>query len=255
MAEFDPSVPSIARVYDYFLGGKDNFASDRALGDQMIKMAPLVPVITRENRQFLASAVTQAANQGIGQFIDLGCGLPTAPDTLESARGIIAGARVAYVDNDPVVLSHLNARVAKGNPGVTVVAGDVREVPVILDGVRDGIDLSVPVCLIMGFLLHFFTADAARDLVARYTAALSPGSLLVLSAIHVDTKGADEGFADYSNAAAPVYNHSAAEFASFLDPLEILPPGVVDARMWCAGTGEPDPRQRDQYAIVGVARI
>src|ERR1700722_311483 len=255
MAEFDPSVPSIARVYDYFLGGKDNFASDRALGDQMIKMAPLVPVITRENRQFLASAVTQAANQGIGQFIDLGCGLPTAPDTLESARGIIAGARVAYVDNDPVVLSHLNARVAKGNPGVTVVAGDVREVPVILDGVRDGIDLSVPVCLIMGFLLHFFTADAARDLVARYTAALSPGSLLVLFAIHVDTKGADEGFAGYSTAVAPVYNHSAVEFATFLDSLEILPPGVVDARMWCARTGAPDPLQRDQYAIAGVARI
>ena len=143
---------------------------------------------------------------------------------------------MAYVDNDPVVFSHLNARVAKGTPGVTVVAGDVREVPVILDGVRAEIDLSVPVCLIMGFLLHFFTADAARDLVARYTAALAPGSLLVLSAIHVDTKGADEGFAGYSNAVAPVYNHSAAEFASFLDSLEILPPGVVDARMWCART-------------------
>jgi hypothetical protein len=181
--------------------------------------------------------------------------MPTAPDTLESARGVIADARVAYVDNDPVVLSHLSARVAKGTPGVTVVAGDVREVPVILDGVQAGIDLSVPVCLIMGFLLHFFTADAARDLVARYTAALPPGSLLVLSAIHVDTKGSDEGFAGYSSAVAPVYNHSAVEFASFLDSLEILPPGVVDARMWCPRTGAPDPLERDQYAIVGVARI
>jgi O-methyltransferase involved in polyketide biosynthesis len=255
MAEFDPSVPSIARVYDYFLDGKDNFASDRALADQMIKMAPLVPFITRENRQFLACAVTQAANEGIGQFIDLGCGMPTAPDTLESARGIIAGARVAYVDNDPVVLSHLNARIATGNPGVTVVAGDAREVPVILDGVRAGIDLSVPVCLIMGFLLHFFTADAARDLVARYTAALSPGSLLVLSAIHVDTKGSEEGFAGYSTAVAPVYNHSIAEFASFFDPLEVLPPGVVDARIWSAPTGAAHLPQRDQYAIAGVARM
>jgi SAM-dependent methyltransferase len=255
MAEFDPSVPSIARVYDYFLGGKDHFASDRALADRMTEMAPLAPVITRENRQFLGRAVTWAASLGISQFLDLGCGMPTAPDTLESAGGVIAGARVAYVDNDPVVLSHLSARVAKGTPGVTVVAGDVREVPVILDGVQAGIDLSLPVCLIMGFLLHFFTADAARDLVARYTAALAPGSLLVLSAIHVDTKGADEGFAGYSTAVAPVYNHSAVEFASFLGSLEILPPGVVDARMWCAGPGEPDPLQRDQYAIVGVARI
>ena len=187
-------------------------------------MAPLAPVITRENRQFLVRAVTWAASQGIGQFLDLGCGMPTAPDTLESAREVIPDARVAYVDNDPVVFSHLNASVAKGTPGVTVVAGDVREVPAILDGARAEIDLSAPVCLIMGFLLHFFTADAARDLVARYTDSLSPGSLLAFSAIHVDTKGADEGFADYSSAAAPVYNHSAAEFASFLDPLQILPP-------------------------------
>jgi O-methyltransferase involved in polyketide biosynthesis len=221
----------------------------------MIEMAPLAPVITRENRQFLIRAVTWAASQGIGQFLDLGCGMPTAPDTLESARGVIADARVAYVDNDPVVLSHLSARVAKGTPGVTVVAGDVREVQVILDGVQAGLDLSAPVCLIMGFLLHFSTADAARDLVARYTAALPPGSLLVLSAIHVDTKGADEGFAGYSSAVAPVYNHSAVEFASFFDSLELLPPGVVDARMWFARTGAPDPLQRDQYAIVGIARI
>jgi O-methyltransferase involved in polyketide biosynthesis len=255
MAEFDPSVPSIARVYDYFLGGKDNFSSDRALADRMIEMAPLAPVITGENRQFLVHAVTWAASQGVGQFLDLGCGMPTSPDTLESARAIIAGARVAYVDNDPVVLSHLSARVAKGTPGVTVVAGDVREVKVILDGVQAGIDLSVPVCLIMGFLLHFFTADEARDLVAKYTAALAPGSLLVLSAIHVDTRGADEGFAGYSTAVAPVYNHSAAEFASFFDHLEIVPPGVVDARIWRASTGAPDLPQRDQYAIAGVARI
>lgn len=256
MAEFDPSVPSIARVYDYFLGGKDNFAPDRALADRMIYIAPLVPVITRENRQFLARAVTWAAKQGIGQFIDLGCGLPTSPDTLESARQVIADARVAYVDNDPVVLSHLRARVAKGDPGVTVVAGNVREVPVILDGVRAGIDLSVPACLVMGYLLHFFTADAARDLVASYTAALPPGSVLVLSAIHVDAERAsEEGFNGYSNAVAPVYNHSAAEFASFFGDLEVLPPGVVDARTWHALIGMADPPQRDQYAIVGVARM
>ena len=134
------------------------------------------------------------------------------------------------------------------------MAGDVREVPVILDGVRAGIDLTVPVCLIMGFLLHFFTADEARDLVASYTAALPPGSLLVLSAIHVETQGADEGFAGYSSAVAPVYNHSAAEFASFFDPFEILPPGVVDARRWGARPGAPDLQQRDQYAIAGAAR-
>jgi hypothetical protein len=255
VGELDASVPSIARVYDYFLGGKDNFASDRVLADRMIEMAPLVPVITRENRQFLTRAVTWAANQGIGQFVDLGCGMPTAPDTVDSARAIIEGARVAYVDNDPVVLSHLSARVAKGVAGVAVVAGDVREVPVILDGVRAGIDLSSPVCLIMGYLLHFFTVAAARDLVASYAAAVPRGSVLVLSAIHVDTEGSDEGFAGYSTAVAPVYNHSVADFASFFGSLEVLPPGVVDARRWHAWTGAGHLPPRDQYAIVGVARI
>lgn len=255
MAQFDPSIPSIARVYDSFLGGKDNFASDRALAERMIEMAPLAPVITRENRQFLARSVTWAASEGISQFLDLGCGMPTSPDTLESSRAIIADARVAYVDNDPVVLGHLGARVAKGTPGVTVVAGDVRAVEEILDGARAELDLSAPVCLIMGFLLHFFAPDAARDLVARYTAALAPGSLLVLSAIHVDTEGSDEGFAGYSSAVAPVYNHSAAEFASFFDPLKMLPPGVVDARMWPGGPDEPHHQPRDQYAIAGVARL
>lgn len=280
MAEFDPRVPSIARVYDYFLGGKDNFAADRDLAEQMIAMAPLVPLITRENRQFLARAVAWAADQGISQFIDVGCGMPTTPNTLESAREVIADARVAVIDNDPVVLSHLNALIAKGGAGVTVVAGDAREVPAILGSVSAGIDLSVPACLIMGYLLHFFPAGAARDLVAAYAAALAPGSCLVLSAIHVDRQGAEEGFEDYSTSVARVYNHSVAEFTSFFGPLEILPPGVVDARQWQPGTETADPAQREvlppgvadarqrrpwpepaplaqreEYAIAGVARI
>ena len=255
MAEFDPRVPSIARVYDYFLGGKDNFAADRDLADQMIAIAPLVPVITRENRQFLARAVAWAAKQGTGQFIDVGCGMPTTPSTLESAREVFAGARVAYIDNDPIVLSHLNALTAKGCAGVTVVAGDAREVPAILDSVSTGIDLSVPVCLVMGYLLHFFPAGAARDLVAAYAAALAPGSFLVLSAIHVDRQGAEEGFDDYSTSVAQVYNHSVAEFTSFFGPLEVLPPGVVDARQWRTWTEAAHLSQREEYAIVGVARI
>jgi O-methyltransferase involved in polyketide biosynthesis len=255
VAEFDPRVPSIARVYDYFLGGKDNFAADRDLADQMIAIAPLVPVITRENRQFLARAVTWAANQGTGQFIDVGCGMPTTPNTLESAREVTADARVAYVDNDPVVLNHLNALIAKGHAGVTVVAGDVREVPAILDGVSTTIDLSAPVCLVMGYLLHFFPAGTARDLLAAYTAALAPGSSLVLSAIHVDRHGAEKGFDEYSTSVAPVYNHSVAEFTSFFGALEILPPGVVDARQWRTWTQAAHLSQREEYAIAGVARV
>src|SRR6266568_2983155 len=229
--DFDPTTPSIARVYDYLLDGKDNFAVDREVAERMMAVAPLTAEVTRENRQFLARAVTWTANRGISQFIDLGCGMPTVPNTHETAQAITTGARVAYVDNDVVVLSHLRALAAQGNPGVTVVDGDVREAAAILSAVAAGIDLAAPACLLMGFLLHFFTPGAARDLVARYAAALAPGSYVVLSAGRGDSDRADTGFGAYSAGATRVYNHSVPEFASFFGPLELVPPGVVDARV------------------------
>jgi hypothetical protein len=256
VAQFDPSVPSIARVYDYFLGGKDNFAADRALADQQIAIAPLIPVMARENRQFLSRAVTWAAGQGIAQFIDLGCGMPTEPNTHESARAVIPAARVAYADNDPVVLGHLNALTAKGNPGVTAVAGDIREPAQILAAVAEGIDLGRPACLILGYLLHFSTAGAARELVASYTAALAPGSCVVISVVHADSDAADEGFGGYSKSVVPVYNHSAADFTRFFGPLELIPPGAVDARRWRPGwEGDLNLKKREGYVLAAVARV
>ena len=189
MPEFDPTTPSIARVYDYVLGGKDNFAADRELADQLLGLVPLIAELAAENRQFLARGVTWAAHQGISQFIDLGSGLPTAPNTHESAQAVVGDARVVYVDNDPVVVAHLRALLAQGNPGVSVVDGDVRDVPAILDGVCTSLDLSAPACLVVGYLLHFFTAGAARDLVTRYAAALAPGSYVVLSVLPCRQRG------------------------------------------------------------------
>jgi O-methyltransferase involved in polyketide biosynthesis len=256
VADFNANTPSIARVYDYLLNGKDNFAADREVAQRLLAVAPLAAEVTRENRQFLARAVAWAANQGIGQFMDLGCGMPTAPNTHGTAREINPGARVAYVDNDVVVLSHLRALAAKGDPGVTVVDGDVHDTAAILDAVAAGIDLSAPACLLMGFLLHFSAPDAARDLVASYVAALAPGSYVVLSVGRGDSDAADKGFGAYSAGAARVYNHSVADFASFFGPLELVPPGVVDAREW-----RPDWEQtvslppRDGQVIVGVARV
>jgi O-methyltransferase involved in polyketide biosynthesis len=253
VADFDPNTPSIARVYDYLLNGKDNFAADRELAERLLAVAPLTAEVTRENRQFLARAVTWTAKQGISQFIDLGCGMPTAPNTHETARAIAADARVAYVDNDAVVLSHLHALAAKGDPSVTVVDGDVREADTILDAVAAGIDLAAPACLLMGYLLHFFAPDAARDLVARYVAALAPGSYLVLSAGRADS---DEGFGTYSAGGTRVYNHSVPEFASFFGPLEPMPPGVVDAREWRPDWAQPVHfPPREGQVIVGVARV
>lgn len=256
MHDFDPHTPSIARVYDYFLGGKDNFAADREVAERQIAIAPLIPVIAVENRRFLARAVTWVANQGVAQFIDLGCGMPTVPNTHESARAVIGDARVAYVDNDQVVLSHLKAMVANGRPGVSVVAGDVSEVATIIDGVRSEIDLSAPVCLIMGYLLHFFAPEAAGNLVADYMARLAPGSYLVLSAIHADSEAADEGFGGYSSAVASVYNHSIPDFTGFFGSLDLVPPGVVDARKWQPAWEEPlNIQKREGCVLAGVARV
>ena len=256
MADFDPNKPSIARVYDYLLNGKDNFAADREMAERLLAVAPLTAEVTRENRQFLARAVTWAADQGISQFIDLGCGMPTVPNTHQTAQAVTAAARVAYVDHDPVVLTHLRALAAKGNPGVTVVGTDVRETDATLGAIAAGIDMAAPVCLLMGFLLHFYAPGAARDLVAGYVAALAPGSYVVLSAGRADDEGAKAGFGAYSSGGTKAYNHSVADFASFFGPLELVPPGVVDSREWRPDWAEPVRLPpRDGQVIAGVARI
>ena len=261
MAEFAPSAPSIARVYDFFLEGKDNFAADRALAEEQIAFASLIPVLARENRQFLARAVRWAAGQGIDQFIDLGCGMPTAPNTHESARAGSAGtgrpaAGVAYIDNDPVVLAHLNALLAKGDPGISVVDGDVGDPAAILAAIADGIDLSRPACLIMGYLLHFCAPPAARDLVDSYVSALAPGGYVVISVVRADRADADESFGGYSKTVAPVYNHTPEDFASFFGSLELVPPGAVDARQWRPDwPGTADLKKRDGHVMAGVARV
>ena len=253
--DIDVSVPSIARVYDYLLDGKDNFAADREVAEKLLAVAPLTAQVTRENRQFLARAVTWAAQQGISQFADLGCGMPTVPNTHATAQKVNPAARVVYVDNDPVVLAHLRALAAHGNPGVTVAAGDVRETDAILDAVAAGVDLSAPVFLMMGFLLHFFPPDAARDLVARYVRALAPGSHVVLSVGRGDSDAADQGFGSYSSA-IEVHNHSVAGFTSFFGDLELVPPGIVDSREWRPDWAQPvDLPPRDGQVIVGVGRV
>ena len=257
MADFDPSAPSIARVYDYLLDGKDNFAVDRDVALKLLAVAPIAADVMRENRQFLGRATRWAAENGISQFIDLGCGMPTAPNTHQTAQAVTPGAHVAYVDIDAVVLAHLRALAAQGNPDVTVIDGDVREVAAILGAIGPGIDLTRPACLSMGALLHFFPPDDARDLVARYAAALAPGSYVVLSVGRADGDEESRGFGTYSSAgAARVYNHSVAEFTGFFGPLTLMPPGVIDAREWHPDDDQPvPPPPRPGQALVGVARV
>ena len=257
VADFDPNTPSIARVYDYFVGGKDNFAADRDLGDRLIEALPDLLPSTVENKEFLARAVTWAANQGIRQFIDVGCGMPTPPTTGEVAGEVHPDVRVAYIDSDPVVVSHLDALLAHGNPGVTVVDGDVRDVPAVLARVSEGIDLSQPACLIMAMLLHFFDVPDAQDLVASYAAALAPGSYIVLTMGLVLGEKGDAFFRTYmADGPTKLYQHDAADFASFFGSLELVEPGIGDSRTVRPGWAKaPAPLQRDCTIIVGTARV
>ena len=254
--EFDVNTPSIARVYDYLLGGKDNFAVDRELGDKLLEVYPPAAETVRENKKFLARAVTWVAEQGISQFVDLGAGLPTAPTTQETAQEVVPGARVVYVDNDPVVVRHLQALVANGHAGVTVVDDDLGNVDAILRGVAAGIDLSAPACLMMGSLLHFFPPDAGRDLVGRYVAALARGSYLILSVGLGDQPGdsANPFLRAYRQSGNPMHNYTWAQVEALFDGLEVTTPGITDVRAWRAGwTDLPESARR---GIVGaVARV
>jgi S-adenosyl methyltransferase len=253
--DFDPATPSIARVYDYLLGGKDNYAADREVGDRLIAVFPAVVEAARENRQFLSRAVTWVANQGVGQFIDLGCGMPTAPNTHETAQAVRPDARVAYVDNDRVVLSHLRAVVEKGSPGVTVADGDAGDPDAILGAVFAGLD-PAPTCPIMALLLHFYDPGTARSLVARYSAKLMPGSYVVISLAHGNCEDGDRWFSTYSAGPAPAHNYSVAEITTLFDGMELVPPGVVDARQWHPGWSDlPTLPFRAGQAICGVACI
>jgi O-methyltransferase involved in polyketide biosynthesis len=254
--EFDPHTPSVARVYDYLLGGKDHLPVDRAIGEQLRAIYPRAPELVAENRQFLARAIAWAVKQGIRQFIDLGCGLPTEECTHESAQAASPGARVVYVDTDPVALTHLRAFAEHGNDGVTVVNGDARDVAEVLKAVSAVIDMSVPVCLLMGCLLHYFVADEASAMVADYAAALAPGSCLVVSVGRGDGPRVERYFSTYSDSAGPVYNYSVAAFADFFGLLTLVPPGVVDASRWHPDTAEtPAAEVPEAQILVAVARV
>lgn len=256
---FDPRTPSIARVYDYLLGGKDNFAADRAVAENLVAVYPPIIETVPESRRFVERAVTWVAGQGITQFIDLGAGLPTVPNTHATAQAASPAAAVAYVDNDPVVISHLTALLAHHADRVAVISGDLHDRDAILgDGrLRAVIDLSQPVCVIMGMILHFIPAAAAAGLVKRYMSAVAPGSYLI--ATIASGKGALAGkfYQTYNvTGFATMYNHTSAEFASFFGDLEIIPPGLGDARRirpgWSELTSVP---KRPDRILAGIARV
>jgi O-methyltransferase involved in polyketide biosynthesis len=232
VAQFDVNVPSIARVYDYWLGGKDNFAADRELGDRLLEQYPPTAELVRENKQFMRLAVAWVARQGVSQFIDLGAGLPTPPSTQEAAQAVRPDAKVAYVDNDPVVVGHLRALLAHGNPGVTVVDHDIRDADAVLAQVRAGLDLTAPACLMLGSLLHFFPVEEGREMLGRYAAALVPGSYVIISVGRGSGEQSEQFISTYRKGGVPLYYYSPADIATLFASLEVMPPGITEPRAW-----------------------
>ncbi|HEY7142613.1 MAG TPA: SAM-dependent methyltransferase [Streptosporangiaceae bacterium] len=251
----DVTRPSVARVYDYWLGGKDNFASDREMGHRMAGLNPALPQLVRHNRAFICAAAARAAAAGVSQFLDLGSGLPAHPAVHEAVREVIPGAAVCYVDIDPVAVAHGQALLARGE-GLAAVRADLTEPEAVLADpqVRAVIDMSRPVAVIMAAVLHFLPADSAAAVCAAYMSRSAPGSWLVVSTGHYEDK---ELASRLQQAAthARFWNHAAADLASMLAGLEPVGPGVCEAHRWVAGTGgEPAGKPVYALAAVGVKR-
>jgi SAM-dependent methyltransferase len=251
----DTNVPNIARVYDFFLGGKDNFAADRQLAAQIAEISPDWVQACRDNRRFVDRAVTWAAQRGIRQFLDLGAGLPTHPAVHETVRDIIPGAPVCYVDNDPVVVAHARALLAKP-AGVGIADVDLSDPAGVLDHpeVTRIIDWSQPVCVILAMVLHFYDPVAGRELTDGYASRLAPGSALAISCGRNDDPDMWRRMRE-SYTAAATYNHSRDELRSFFGTLELVPPGLALARAWRGGLADVPGRPAGPAYVLGAVGV
>ena len=250
---FDPDTPSVARVWDYWLGGNNNFPADRELAEKMLEINPLAAQMAQENRQFLGRAVSYVASRGVRQFIDVGAGLPTAPSTHDSVQQADPGAKVAYVDNDPIVIAHARVLLAM-TQGVVVVPGDMRDPAAILADTQltSVIDLASSVCVLLSGVLHFLDAGAAHGVATAFTRAVAPGSYVIISVGTGQDEAAGPFTAAYSP--APLYVHSPGEIMAFFDGLELVPPGLVPARAWSGSAVPPRVVARQAAFLAGVGR-
>ncbi|MFF5262353.1 SAM-dependent methyltransferase [Actinomadura viridis] len=271
----DPHVPSAARLYDLYLGGKDNFAADRAAARRLREDLPELEDAAWANRGFLQRAVRYLATRGIRQFLDIGAGLPTQNNTHQVAGAVRTGTRVVYVDNDPTVLTHARAllqppdadRPGGTGPRTTVLTGDLREPESILGDVigRHALDLDEPVALLLVAVTHFIPDEENPwDLVRRLLKALAPGSHLVLSAAtrdHQSPRALQAVEEVYSKATANVHLRTRDEIGRFFSGLEMIPPypGAEAAVTYVGQWGAEDPEAADsdgsRWSYCGVARL
>ncbi|GAA4256626.1 SAM-dependent methyltransferase [Dactylosporangium darangshiense] len=256
----DTTVAHPARRYDYWLGGKDNFAADRESGDAIAAAFPAIRTAVVENRAFMRRAVRVLAEQhGIRQYLDIGTGIPTSPNVHEIVQGVSPESRIVYVDNDPIVLAHARALLTSDPQGATAyVDADLRRPAEILadPSLRATLDLSRPTALILVAVVHFLPdSDEPYEIVRTLLDALAPGSFLVMSHATTDGLAPELAAQIQSGRHGPGKLRNRAEFTQFLDGLEILEPGIVSVAEWRA-EGEPDPRPTfDEVAVWGaVAR-
>ena len=249
----DTSVPQTARIWNYWLGGKDNFAVDRQVGDEIRKAFPDIVDNARASRAFLVRSVSHVTRDaGIRQFLDVGTGLPTADNTHEVAQRIAPESKIVYVDFDPLVLAHARALLTSSDEGVTdYIDADGRDSARVLTEAARTLDFSRPVALIMsGILGHVTDDDEAQAMVRSYVAALAPGSYFIaLDGSHSVEHGEAEKI--WNEQANPPYVlRSPAQFARFFDGLELVEPGVVSAPTWRPESG--DVKHLD--VVCGVGR-
>jgi hypothetical protein len=250
--QLDTTVPHSARIWNYWLGGKDNYAVDRAAGDQFLATFPDIAVVARASRAFLGRA-------GIRQFLDIGTGLPTFNSTHEVAQSAAPESRIVYVDNDPVVLSHAHALLTSSPQGATdYLDADLRDPEAIIAGAAKTLDLSRPAAvLLLGIMGHVTDDDEAQSIVARLMDAMPSGSYLVLcdgtNVIHGDQGQAAQD--DYNDSGAvPYCLRSPAQLARFFAGLDLIEPGLVSLPRWRPELTSADggvPAEIDTFGAVG----
>jgi hypothetical protein len=255
-SSFDTSVAHPARVYDYLLGGKDNYEADREAAEGIIAISPNVLPSVRANRLFLRRAVQYlTAEAGIRQFLDIGTGLPTAENTHQVAQGIAPESRVVYVDNDPIVLAHARALLTSAPEGATAyIDADLRNSDAILREAAGTLDFSQPIAVMLLCIMQYVPDSAGpHQIVSRLMDAVSPGSYLTMSDTTRDIQSEQmmAGAAQYNARLGPnVFTpRTRTEFAAFFDGLDMVEPGLVPLPQWGAVA---EPRQViPMYAAMG----
>ncbi|MFI9828616.1 SAM-dependent methyltransferase [Streptomyces sp. NPDC051913] len=236
-----------ARVWNYWIGGKDNYEVDQQVGEHVATMFPIIRDIARADREFLGRAVRHlAADRGVRQFLDIGTGLPTVDNTHEIAQRIAPDARIVYVDNDPIVLAHARTLLTSTHDGVTdYIDADVHDPAAILERAGRTLDFTRPVAVMMLGILNFvLDHDKARDIVRQVLAAVPSGSYLVLThpTFDDDLGGAGQIPAMEfwnENATPPITARSGTDIAAFFEGLDLLDPGLVSCSRWRADANSP----------------